>query len=499
VRVDWWRPSGRCLSSAFDVAFATIYFLRQYIHFTYLFFACYLKVAIKPTYLGVFHMKATILALPMKGDYARWGAPEALREFLQNARDAHTDGHAMSVSFDDDTDTMVIFNDGSTISREAGLVLGSTTKRDDASKIGYWGEGGKLAAGTLISLGMTTEINNGLGELWTFRLKHNDDFGTEMLHVHIVDTDVRDGVRIKIAGLDKADYAIAVERCRWLNDDAAADVYASSLKGSMLKGEANAGKLFVKGIWVCELPDGPWTFGYDLNDINLDRDRRIADPWTLKRKIREVISCAASDGTLSADELWHIFKGESAEAQSFNNPYIDSNAVHDAVFASFVSEHGEDARPVSTGAELEKARQCGLKPIVVTPAQKVVLEAKMGKLSDALAERSFAVQEYLSEDDLDEIELKNLNLVKKLIRMVEPWAAEVVRPVSFYGSNILGRYSMDSEGDVTIQMSCTSLMKKSRAISTLVHEAAHKYGDDGTAEHRAAEERIFGDIIAELI
>ena len=444
-------------------------------------------------------MKALTLALPMKGDYARWGAPEALREFLQNARDAHTDGHAMSVGYNDDTKTMTIFNDGATISREAGLVLGSTTKRDDSSKIGYWGEGGKLAAGTLLSLGQHVEITNGLGELWTFCLKYNEDFGTEMLHVRIADTNARDGVGIKVIGLDKDDYVTSVERCRWLNDDADEDVYASSERGSMLKGDANAGQLFVQGIWVCELPDGPWTFGYDLKDIQLDRARRIAAPWTLKRKIRDVINCAASDGTLSADELWHIFKGESAEAQNFNNPYIDTGSVHDAVFAAFVSEHGKDARPVSTSAELEKARQCGLKPIVVTPAQKVVLEAKMGKLSDALAERSFAVREYLSDDDLDEIELKNLNLVKKLIRMVEPWAAEIVRPVNFYGSNILGRYSMDSEGDVTIQMSRTSLMKKSRAIATLVHEAAHRYGDDGTADHRAAEERIFGDIIAELI
>jgi hypothetical protein len=320
-----------------------------------------------------------------------------------------------------------------------------------------------------------------------------------MLHVSITDTSVSDGVRVKVVGLDKYHYTTAVERCRWLNDDADEDVYAAGHAGAMLKGDANAGQLFVKGIWVCELPDGPWTFGYDLNDISLDRDRRIADPWSLKRNIRNVIHNASECGALSADELWEIFKGESAEAQNFNSPYVDSGSVHDSVFAAFVSEHGSDARPVSTGAELEKARQCGLKPIVVTPAQKVVLEKKMGKFDDALAERSFAVQEYLSEDDLNEIELKNLNLAKRLIRMVEPWAAEIVRPASFYGSNILGRYSMDSEGDVTIQMSRTSLMKKSRAISTLVHEAAHKYGDDGTAEHRAAEERIFGDIISELI
>ncbi len=91
-------------------------------------------------------MEATILPLPMKGDYARWTAPEALREFLQNARDAHTDGHAMSVKYDDDTQTMTILSDGATLDRNVGLVLGSITKRDDASKIGYWGEGGKLAA-----------------------------------------------------------------------------------------------------------------------------------------------------------------------------------------------------------------------------------------------------------------------------------------------------------------------------------------------------------------
>ena len=444
-------------------------------------------------------MKALLLPLPIKGDYARWGATEALREFLQNARDAHTDGHAMSVRYDDDTKTMVVFNDGATLTRDAGLVLGSTTKRDDASKIGYWGEGGKLAAGTLIHLGCDVEILNGLGERWIFSVQHNDDFGTEMLHVRIEECDEDAGVQVLVAGLPKADFDTSVERCRWLNEDADSDVYASGRTGSMLKGDKNAGQLYVQGIWVCELPDGPWTFGYDLNDIQLDRDRRIADPWSLRRAIRNVIHNAADDGALSSDELWAIFKGESEEAQVFDNKYIETGAVHDSVVAAFIEEHGKDAVPVSSPGELEKARQCGLKAVIVTPAQKTVIEAKIGRLDDALAQRSFSVEEYLTTDELSEVELKNFKLSVDLVKMIEPWAADCVRPVKFYGSNILGRFSRDSDGEITIQLSRKALTKKSRTISTLVHEAAHKYGDDGTADHRHAEERIFGEIIAELI
>ncbi len=441
----------------------------------------------------------TKLSLPIKGDYARWGPAEAVREFLQNGQDAHTDGFALSVSYDDETETMIVFNDGATISRDSGLVLGSTTKRDDSTKIGFWGEGGKLAAGTLIDLGMQVKIHNGLGEVWDFRIEHNEDFGTEMLHVHITDTGTCDGVRVEVVGMDKDTYDLSVGRCRWLLNNPDEDVYASSPAGSMLKGEDNAGQLFVQGIWVCVLPDGPWTFGYDLNDLRLDRDRRIADPWSLTRRIRGVINAATAEGALSSDELWEMFRGESAEAKAFSGRYVDAGDAHESVRAAFFEEHGKDARPVATPAELEKARQCGLNPVVVSPAQKAVLEALLGNLDDALTERSFCVDTYFDDDDLRENELKNLKWATYLVEIAEPWVGGCVRVVSFIGDNINARFCRDDCGDISIQLSRGILRRKSKLVAALVHEAAHKYGDDGTASHRTAEERIFGTIIAESI
>jgi hypothetical protein len=71
-------------------------------------------------------MTTKILPLPLKADYARWGEPEALREHLQNARDAHTDGHAMSVSYDD-ASTMALRSavtlDSSWVHRQSAMML----------------------------------------------------------------------------------------------------------------------------------------------------------------------------------------------------------------------------------------------------------------------------------------------------------------------------------------------------------------------------------------
>jgi len=70
-----------------------------------------------------------------------------------------------------------------------------------------------------------------------------------------------------------------------------------------------------------------------------------------------------------------------------------------------------------------------------------------------------------------------------------------VQVVDFYGSNIRGRHSV-KDGERTIQLSRKVLRNRSKLMAVLIHEAAHIYGDDGTADHRAGIERIAGDIIS---
>ena len=273
-------------------------------------------------------------------------------------------------------------------------------------------------------------------------------------------------------------------------------MHVSNDHGNILIGDEAAGHLYVKGIWVCKLNGDNWTFGYDLKNVQLDRDRSIPCQYTLKRAIRSIISKSAKTGALTRDQLWELFKGESQESKEFGQDYIDRyDGAHMEVAARFREEHGEDAVPFTTPAEQSKAIQAGLKPVFVSPTLKAMLQGHVRNLDDALAERQFEVECFYSTDSLRTVERKNLEWALYMVGSEESWVEGCVQVVDFYGENLLGRFSY-KDGERTIQISRKVLRDDSQTAAVLIHEASHIYGDDGTPEHSAAMQRMSGRLLS---
>lgn len=82
-----------------------------------------------------------------------WSSWEGIRELIQNARDAEVQhGATMSVVHRPDTRTLVITNEGVTLSREA-LLFGNTSKVGRSDMIGHFGEGMKVGILALLRVG----------------------------------------------------------------------------------------------------------------------------------------------------------------------------------------------------------------------------------------------------------------------------------------------------------------------------------------------------------
>ena len=80
-----------------------------------------------------------------------WGIVEAVRELFQNALDQQKQNptNKMSWEYDPEAQRLRICNKYSTL-EASSLLLGATTKADDTSTIGQFGEGYKIA--TLVLL-----------------------------------------------------------------------------------------------------------------------------------------------------------------------------------------------------------------------------------------------------------------------------------------------------------------------------------------------------------
>ena len=90
-----------------------------------------------------------------------WTYLDAVRELFQNALDQEEQNpeNVMRWSYDEDALSLTISNAHSTLSI-ASLLLGQTSKADDKSTIGQFGEGYKIATLVLLREGKTITFYN---------------------------------------------------------------------------------------------------------------------------------------------------------------------------------------------------------------------------------------------------------------------------------------------------------------------------------------------------
>lgn len=429
----------------------------------------------------------TTLQLTVNPGYVRtWGAWEGMRELVQNAADAAEDGHKMVIDYRPMTDgrsKLVIRTEGTTISRET-LLLGATSKADDARMRGHFGEGFKLAWLVLLRSGYEVWCKSG-GERWVPRIEHSEEFGAELIKVDVAPATFENVVHTEVRGVSEADWQEFKRRMLFLEPPASKDMikvgYNYLLMGSRV------GCLYSKGIYVGRLP-GVYTYGYDLGHVELDRDRRLADPWSLKTGIRQVIEDAVEHGDLDSKDVFAMLNGNTEESRIVGDYTYSSTRLGRKLAKDFVEEYGDKAIPVTDTSATIEAQHFGLKGVVVAKGLAQVLEAELGKWEERKQSQALSPSKRYGFLDLSEDEQKVYAWAMAACHEVEPELRATV--VDFIGPDVLGTYCA---GEICL---ARKALTKEQAVPVLVHEWCHKYGADGTVEHRDAIDRMFGRIIA---
>lgn len=419
-------------------------------------------------------MKRTKIELTIHGDYVpSWGLAEGVREIVQNGIDgARQYGCAVSVALGEvgGEPGLLVVNKGGRIPREA-LLLGFTTKKDKRSLSGQFGEGLKLGMLALCRAGHTVKVLN-QNELWEPRIVNSRRFNGKVLVIDITELGASEGasedLRVFVGGITEERWT-ELKRMFLFVEEPKEKV--STYAGDLLLDEELRGAIYCKGIFVGREPD--FRFGYNLNNVEIDRDRCMVRGWDLKWNTAAVWTAAIKTKPELAKRAYALLTDGCAEVELIS---CDSNRdAASAIAGVFEEEAGEDAVPVRNVGESKDLEHLGARGIVVGPFVAAVLDKALGSFSERkqkLVEKAFKVISYC---DLTDVEKQNLEIAMEHVAGALPGSSlNMVNIVEWPDPTMLGQFK-----DNQVLVSRRTLADLPGALHVLVHEFCHALGGDG--------------------
>ena len=429
-----------------------------------------------------------------------WGVFEGVRELLQNARDAQTELSApMTVrtrASSDSAGVLVIENEGCTMPYEA-LLLGHTSKADRSDLIGKFGEGFKLGILALLRAGHSVKIRNG-SEVWVPSIEQSDRFACRVLTFDIQKGRKNENrVQIEVGNISAEVYRDEIRpRFLWL-DAKDGDLRTDCVKtayGSLLLSSQHKGRVYVKGIFVEHKPE--LTVGFDFEDCEVDRDRKMVSSYDYQWKARQIWTSALAQRPDLFGQFLTLVEEKSADTAGIDDYYAKKlpEAFVDHAVATFDARYGSDAVPVSNLGESQDLEHFGRKGVVVSDGLRAIIERTRGPLTKVKDDLRTEVTRTYSWHELSSDQKANLTRAVALVNAVCAVSVNDIGVCDFRSTDLHGLFS--SEGG--IKLAANVIARRGECLATLVHEVAHRAGVDGEKGHVAQIERIWSAIVENL-
>jgi len=437
-------------------------------------------------------MKArTSLPITMSSQYVRdWtGAWPPIRELIQNGLDGHRKGYSLSIDFTFNVEgegVLHIINEGITMDRDA-LVLGNSSKIHDPEMAGKFGEGMKLAwmVGMRQGLRIWTKVGN---ERWIPRMAYSPDYKSEIMFVDIAPCKYENKIHVKVEGLSKSDWEAIKKRVLHLSPP---ELKETNYAGSILLDTAHKGKLFVKGLYVGDLKDA--LYGYDLINLELDRDRRVPSRYNLEYEVANVLRDLLRSEKIHTKQIFDILSTPSTEASALQS-YCSSDISRN--LSEYFEKLYNDPNMilVSSISEEEEAKHYGFRPIIVPSSVKEIYEKSNQTFLERIKSIKKTVKKTYGASELTE---KELEIWNTCVKLVEPFLSPdtTLSIVDYHSDNIQGMFSHDKDLRIEISVCKRNLSSYEETLKTLVHEVAHCYGGDASHSHLERMCEIFAKIV----
>jgi hypothetical protein len=424
-----------------------------------------------------------------------WGINEALREFVANAFDAEVEMSARAtVRYEKSNETLYIENDDVTVPREA-LLFGHTTKAGGKEGcIGQFGEGLKLACLAAVRDGHKVRIRSG-SEVWLPAMVPSRAFpGTDVLGFDIV-TGHKEKPRtvVEVVGISPEKWEDFKKTFIRLAAPLKSKTIETS-EGSLIEDPRFAGRVYVRGVLVQD--DPRLGKGYDLKNVQIDRDRKMINSWERDSAIQSIWTEASRKSAAIKDGFVQNLFDQTKDTAGVTayNAYSVDDALVEAAVDFFVSKYGTNAIPVDTMGESKELEHLGKVGVVLPPAVRAVVARKLGSLVTIRQQLHEEVVKSYSWNDLSPTAQFNLDRAIEIVNKARPITLSDIDIVDFRSGDLQGQYK-----NKRILVASSVLSDVSQTIKLLVHERAHAQGRDGEKSHVQEIEESWADLVKGLL
>ncbi len=268
-----------------------------------------------------------------------WGFWEACRELLQNSIDQCRVKPICKQVFQHDasSNTLTIGTTNCKLEPRT-LLLGMSSKRSDDNLIGQFGEGYKLALLVLTRLQYEVVIYNG-DTIWLPSFEYSELYDEHLLVIEVVvNPSPSDGVSFQIRDVGSDEFDSLTEK--YLIGEPTNKIYDEDFM---------KGRVFVSGLFVCDVEGLEYGYNFAPGRIRLDRDRGMASSFEV---------------TYEASRLW---ERSGRNEQLYDNLRADMLDTRHVTFAQpstnryivgrYLNEH-PNAIPVASQDEIDRHRGC---------------------------------------------------------------------------------------------------------------------------------------------
>ena len=275
-----------------------------------------------------------------------WSVQDAIREIIQNCLDDKS-----TFQYHMEGDELHLTSLGVQLPLKT-LLLGNSTKANDSSAVGGFGEGYKIALLVLLREGYEVIIQNG-SKLWNPVFEYCDQYDSDMLYIYEDDIFGNDDLTFIIKGLCEEDLEEVQNRCLYLKEDLGEVLEGST--GRIILG--TSGKLYVGGLYVS---DTNLHYSYDFNPdvLKLNRDRKAVNSWDLEYETSRLWNNVSTPETVA--DMVHRQCPDVRLVTCTKTPSLPSSCYN-----TYVEKYGEVPIAADTWEKDDMEAQ-GYKDVVVT-------------------------------------------------------------------------------------------------------------------------------------
>jgi hypothetical protein len=312
-----------------------------------------------------------VIDLNLSSDYCpTWKTWEGIRELVQNAVDGQDSGYPMRIEYSPRTSKLTITNEGVQLPEEA-LVLGYSFKGGSRPR-GKHGEGLKVGLLALVRAGHEVTIYNGL-ESWRPSLEQRGSLKVLKVTTRALKNE-RTDLSIEVEGIPEEWWAKTRRLFLFLSPPAAKDILQVD-ENQVLLHPDYAGHVFCRGIFVTQVRD--MRFGYEVPDLELDRDRGMIRSWDFRYRMAALWEEACRiHPSRAAPMLYDAMTaaGTTEELRAADTCSGSMRITGRELKAEMRRRRGDRAVAVANIGQAQGLRSAGLEPVTLPQALVSLME-----------------------------------------------------------------------------------------------------------------------------